>query len=503
VNKHLFRTLAVIGLTGAIWLAYRAGQNVSGQSPGWVSYKDPLGFSLQLPRGWKASSDRKSGRIDVQGTQGEQVVIWPISFIPNTLDPGAASAVLARMTAALGINANWGTPQPARASAVRMTGRSGDRAVVSVLAWVTSPKGSIGYLYAMSARQPSYRQSEETFSKVLESFRVTGAPPGSPKEPSASMNYVRWQDPRENAFSMEAPAQWRTNGGLFRFASVDVRSAWETVSPDGQIRITGGDAELPPFTEPNQMLSFGGFHEGTWYSPGYGVRMLVRRYIPGAVFAREYVTTRAARGCADLKLTETRDRPDAVSALNAIYAQYVPGMSLRLTAGEAAFTCRRKEGQPVNGYYFAGTQRTQAAGMPGGLWTVEYLFGFLASEGKATLAQSVLDHMLASVQVNPQWAAMQQNVAANTSQIVSRTQEAISRTISSTYWSRQQTMDELSRRRSNATLGVTDVVDQQTGREIKVENSSNYYWIDHRGTIVGTQTDTRPNIDFRELTKLP
>jgi hypothetical protein len=64
-------------------------------------------------------------------------------------------------------------------------------------------------------------------------------------------------------------------------------------------------------------------------------------------------------------------------------------------------------------------------------------------------------------------------------------------------------MDELSRRRENAILGVEDVVDPVTGRELKVESGSNYYWIDHRGDIVGTQTDTRPNLDFRELTRLP
>lgn len=230
--------------------------------------------------------------------------------------------------------------------------------------------------------------------------------------------------------------------------------------------------------------------------------MLVRRYVPGAAFARDYVLTRAAPGCAGTQITENRERPDTVASMNAIYARYGGGMQVRLTAGEAAFTCQ-KAGRAMQGYYFAGTQLTQVMGMPGGIWNVEYLFGYLAPEGKTGTAQDVLGHILQTVQINPQWLAMQQNVAANTSQIVSQTQAAISQTISSSYWSRQQTLDELSRRRSNATLGVLDVVDPATGREIKVENSSNYYWIDHRGTIVGTETHTRPNLDFRELVQLP
>jgi hypothetical protein len=175
---------------------------------------------------------------------------------------------------------------------------------------------------------------------------------------------------------------------------------------------------------------------------------------------------------------------------------------MRLTAGEASFTCRQN-GQPVRGYYFAGTQRTQAAGMQGGVWNAEHLTGWIAREDKAALAQSVLRHILETAQINPQWAAMQQQITANTSRIVSRTSAEISRMMSDSYWSRQKTMDEIDRRRSNAILGVVDVTDPVTGRELKVENSSNYYWIDHRGTIVGTDTYTKPNIDFREMIQLP
>ena len=63
--------------------------------------------------------------------------------------------------------------------------------------------------------------------------------------------------------------------------------------------------------------------------------------------------------------------------------------------------------------------------------------------------------------------------------------------------------DELSRRRSNANRGVVDVIDQTSGQEFQVESGSNYYWIDHRGNIVGTDIYTRPTIDFQEMLQLP
>ncbi|MEK7407191.1 MAG: hypothetical protein AAB225_19120 [Acidobacteriota bacterium] len=480
---------------GVLMAACLAGQ-VRSQ---WPVHKDPAGFTVQLPPGWKAGADPKSGRIDLNGPAREQVTIWPV-FIPGTVEARPAAAVLRKLAGSLVAGATWGTPAPAGPAAIRMAGRAGDRAAVAALTWMASPKGTAAYVYVLAAPAAAYRQAEETFARILTGFRVTGAPS---QGQASTLSYVRWQDPRESAFSLEFPSGWTASGGLFRFASVDIRGAWEAVSPDGEIRIAGGDAELPTFTEPTQMLMMGGFQEGSWYSPGYGVRMMVRRHVPGAAFAREYALGRAARGCAGVAITENRELPEAVAALNAVYARHGGlGVATELSAGEAAFTCR-KAGRPMRGYSFAGILRTQMAGMPGGIWKAEYLAGYLAPEAKAPLAQSALEHAVQSIQINPQWAAGQQNLTANTSRIVSQTHAEISRIIDSSYWNRQAVMDELSRRRSNVILGVEDAIDPATGRQIKVESGANYYWIDHRGMIAGTETHTLPNLDFRELIRLP
>jgi hypothetical protein len=111
--------------------------------------------------------------------------------------------------------------------------------------------------------------------------------------------------------------------------------------------------------------------------------------------------------------------------------------------------------------------------------------------------------MLTTYQENPQWMAMQQNVTAATSRIVTQTQQEVSKMISDTFAYRNQVDDEISRRRQNATLGTVDVIDADTGRQFKVENSSNYYWLDNHGVIAGTQTDTKPGWDFRQMAALP
>src|SRR5581483_2847894 len=123
-----------------------------------------------------------------------------------------------------------------------------------------------------------------TFARIFSS--LTFAPPAAGSGPA--LPSTRWSDPREQAFSLELPSNWRIDGGLVRRAAVDVVYTWAATAPDGSAHISGGDASLPTFTVPNAMLNMGGFREGSWYSPGYGVRMMVRQYIPGAAFARSY-----------------------------------------------------------------------------------------------------------------------------------------------------------------------------------------------------------------------
>src|SRR6185295_9526290 len=93
-------------------------------------------------------------------------------------------------------------------------------------------------------------------------------------------------------------------------------------------------------------------------------------------------------------------------------------------------------------------------------------------------AREVMGHMLQTYQVNPQWAAAQQGTTAQVAQITTNSNREISNIITGGYWQRQGVQDEMGRRRSNATLGVVDVTDPNTGTQYKVESGSNYYWID-------------------------
>ena len=59
-------------------------------------------------------------------------------------------------------------------------------------------------------------------------------------------------------------------------------------------------------------------------------------------------------------------------------------------------------------------------------------------------------------------------------------------------------MADISRKFGNAHLGITDVVDMNTGQTWKVTGGSRWYW-GSTGTIVGSETYNPPDIDFRPL----
>ena len=514
--KAIVRWPAVaVAVIVVAWVGYRVGQGdlfsqartgAGGGPSGWTTHEDPAGFAVSLPRGWQARAEGATGRAVASGPDGAQVVIWPVFLAAGRTDAKAsnapAAAALEQLARQAFPNADWERAQTTTPGAARLAGSDGERGLAASFAWVQSPRGMSGTFYCVAAPPNLDVPQREMYARILESFTVTGPEAedaGQPARPQ--MRYVRWNDPNESAFSLEVPAEWSVEGGLFRFASVDTRPAVAVTSPDGALRVTAGDSRLPTFAVPNQTLAFAGFTEGRWYSPGYGVQMLVRRFLPGTAFAADYVQGQAGQSCSALAIDRQRDRADAVEAINRVNAQYGNyGVSIQMTAGEVAFGCSA-EGGAMRGYYYATTQLTQASGM--GLWTVPYLYGYLAPSAREGEAQQVLSHMIVSTVINPQWVAMQQGLTANTSAIVADTNRAITEIISKSFENTQAVLDELGRRRSNANRGVVDVTDPVSGQDFQVESGSNYYWIDQRGNIVGTDVYNRPTIDFREMMQLP
>lgn len=469
-------------------------------SSDWIVDKNPLGFSVKHPKGWTVKADDE-GVIRIKKSDASAwVAVAPfmqkesrtsLETLSKLSDVFKSDFPKSKLLKFSQIREK---PDEAIGTYSFQAGKNQGKANV-----FCSLDGPSGMLYAVAAPADRFDAEKETLIAIVKSFVFT-EPTAKPKErkTGSTLKYVRWEDPKEKAFSLEVPEGWSVSGGLFRFASVDVRSCVELISPDETIRITGGDSEIPTFSLP--MSAF--FPEGSWYSPGYGVNMLVSHYLTGQEFAKEYVQKRKNTLVSNIQITESKNRADVAQTLNALnYSPNVGGITSSLTAGEVAFT-GQMEGQNVVGYYFAATTKiTYPAGMSeGGIWHVPYLHGFIAPEEKADLAREVLNHGIQTVALNPQWLAMQQGITAETSKIVSRTNETISNVISETYQNRQASEDNISRKWSNMMLGQTDLVDPESGETFQFASGHNYYWRkEYTNEVVGTNTYDRPDIDFTPL----
>ena len=214
--------------------------------------------------------------------------------------------------------------------------------------------------------------------------------------PMPPMDMAPWRDPAEGAFSTVVPRGWRAEGGLRRMASVDARPELLVQSPDGHILVRLGDAFIGSMVMPNQMLAASGFREGGFYSPGYGVRLRVLRYLPGAAFLTNFYLPQRVSQFSNV---QARDLPQVTQQAMATYSRY--GMNIRVDTGETQFMAQSPNG-PMHGYAFAMTRLVMAPGGGSAVWEVPYFFGYLAAPNQEAQARAVLDSMVANLRNGPQ-----------------------------------------------------------------------------------------------------
>lgn len=480
-------------LLGATLFTALLGTKASPQE--WRKHQNPAGFEIEHPAGWVVETPDE--RTVLARNRDFSAFVLIEGFVEKKRPAaiwlqGGLRAAFFRNAVIEGVQRLSARPELVVAK-VRFQGSRGP-ARANILAGLSAGAGT---LYAMAASVVDFEAQRSSLGRIVRSFRFTaqgkdGAPPGP------AIDYVPFQDPREGAFVLDAPRGWKTTGGLFRFASVDVRGTVLTVSPDDQVRVWIGDPQFPTFAEMNQMLAMTGFREGSLYSPGYGVTFLIRRYLPGLQFAEWYVSSVIGSGGL-VEILDRRERPDLAQFLMRQAALAGGGfMQAYSSVGEVAF--RR---QTQSGYCLVGTTRRAAMGVA--IWTVEHLFCFTAAEDRLTEADEVLNRMIRSFQLNPQWVAMQQGLTGAVSRIVSQTNQEISRIHSESYWRRQAIEDRIAPKRSDAIRGQVRMQDPTTGETFTLEAGSNYY-ARLRGSniVVGSDSGSfPPQLDLKPLVELP
>jgi hypothetical protein len=296
---------------------------------------------------------------------------------------------------------------------------------------------------------------------------------------AAGISWTQFEDPAEQAFTMQVPRGWKVVGGAYRFGPLDPRAMVDMTSPDGKTNLRFGDANVPPFATLTSTMRALGWQEGRQYSPRGVAKEVVANYRPGWVFADLYGQSRFSHSCQNLKLKQMKE-------VDPIH----PNPQERVTAGEVLYTCDTSAG-PKAAYVFAETSLTQM-GMAGA-WLVTWLYSFITPIDQAPETMKTILHSLATFEINPQWEAQQlrlngqEGQGAYTQYQQTMAQEHARFERQSAQFQHQT--DEMSR----ALRGVDLTVDSVDGtqREVWV-GTGGTHWMTPMGDIVNSPTSPTP-----------
>lgn len=320
---------------------------------------------------------------------------------------------------------------------------------------------------------------------------ASGLSTGNPPASNSRIAWTQYTDPFEKAFSLEVPAGWTVQGGLFRMGYSDERPMVNVKSPDGQVEIRFGDVSVPSYTPPDAYHS----REGEIYDLGAQAQMVVEHYRTGPEYAVMYSHSRFAHQCRN---------PQAPSSMTDFsIPDPMPVNGDQVSAGQIEYVCQTDSGQKM-ALTFVKTVRA------GQIWQVATLVSVLAPADRLDLARSIAVHGTQTFHLNQQWVAYQQQMDAEGLQYQrmrqQRRREEIGRQVQQ-FESRMQAMQNqvnaFERHQaafqgqvdqfSNALNGLTPTTDPLTGENRMVwTGTQDHYWANGLGQVVNSHDMPSP-----------
>jgi hypothetical protein len=482
----------------------------------WQTYTAPSSmFTLQYPAGWVVSTDPQSGKIEARNSKGASLSILPF-YTPEKLD--SSSGFFSAFLGTLAPDEKWSKPELI-GTAMRSSYLSASEKAVAALEVYPMTNGSGGKICVAKSPIGASAVPFEVFVKIVSSLRfnnaATSASAGSPQAELNVTKYEVFNDPIEDAFSLEVPAGWDIKGGLYRAGAIDTRPWVVAVAPDSSCRAFIGDGEICPYTLPTSTLNWTGFTPGKAYNG-----TLVHDYIPARKFVEKYAREKLKTVLTDIEVVEETDHPDIANAYNGGNATRSEAKSIKLTGMYGSI--------PAVAYFLASTKATVMNGA--GMWWVTLIAGEICPAAYDKQGLEVIRHMLKTFAIKPEWQARsvantaavsrnyqaaarvrdQQiqsnyaNIQAANNRITSGywAQQAANDRISSGYWSRQASQDHSANNFSNYIRGQETVRDTSTGTNYQVEYGPKYHWIDGVGNYTGTNYSS-PGAGWSQLLSVP
>lgn len=451
----------------------------------------PDGFTVQHPQGWQI--DTIGRRIVVFANATEFVSIEPV--------PNPKGLPAPQLLQALEQSGHLG---PLNKPAVSRPRSADATSVAAILILgnqkahlLLSARGPVATLMIAAAPAATFSQRLPELVQILQSFRFT--PPAQQSRAQTnqtqSLKYKTLTDPREQAYSLEAPADWQSELGMYRPTVGDFRAETSTRSPDGSMLAFLGDRNIGRFIVPNPAMAQYGVREGGTYNPSGSVIYSVLRYLPGQQFASFFLNRRFPGA----RITGQQDLPQLNAQLSAARYRYRNPNNSKMGSGQIEFEYQGKIGYVcVTTEVFGGTM-----GMY--FWNVVNLVGYLAAPASTSTAVQVSQHLLQSARANPQWVMreyrMQEIEAKQGMDSLHATNDLWAQTLGA----RSESNAYKSRLAGDNLSGQFRMQDPGTGQQVNVQATSNFFYrVNNTDTVIGTNQPLGANtpIDVTRLLRI-
>lgn len=325
-------------------------------------------------------------------------------------------------------------------------------------------------------------------------------PPVSPDalpKSASGINWVRYTDSAEGAFTMEVPVGWQVDGGMYRFGYFDVRWMMDVRSLDGKVIIRIDDASVPPYALP-------GPHTGPPGSPYFKpqqFQMVVDNYREAQPYAETYAKHRFSNVCSAL----TPRMQDWTPTMPQAWLTF-PGS--RETQTTVSYNCTTGDGPRIVSVFARSKLHAES-----GFWNIDPILSLITTPDAAPLAQAMVQHMIESWQENPQWDAYQKQMTQMGLEQIRRSFGEFMQQMQAFHQQREAAMNQQvahfeSQQHAQAQqvsgwgeilTGLTDVVDSNTGAKFQVFSGpkANYYT---NGLGVTINSNLNPGNGFHQDT---
>lgn len=210
---------------------------------------------------------------------------------------------------------------------------------------------------------------------------------------AAGINWVHYNDSAEGAFSIDVPYGWQVQGGMYRFGYFDVRWMIDVRSLDAKIIFRLDDPDVPPYALPGPHTG----RDGDRYFKPQQFQMIVSDFRDGKSYAELYAKHRFSSVC-------TKMTPRAPDWTPTMPPAWVGGTDEH-NAGVVSYDCATSDGPRVVTVYVRNTLFRQS-----NFWVVDPVISVIATPEGTPLAHSMIQHMIDSWRVNPQWNQYQQQM---------------------------------------------------------------------------------------------